>query len=198
MAAGADADVSGSKHPLYLSAGLGFSHIDEAIHTRYSAADYQLTITNEIYPLLRLGYPLSDTYALELGARWDIYSGSIDRTSATGSEHLRSTTFQFGPVYTGDEYHCRLIGPIRPLVAASLIYSVPYEKLRYPVTKFKPALGAGVAFGFQRQNADLRIGYRYLKLKRDRILAGVDASASEDELSASGIFVELSYRFGFE
>jgi hypothetical protein len=94
MAAGADADVAGSKHPVYFSAGLGFAHIDEAIHTRYSAANYQLTIANEIYPMLRLGYPLSDNYALELGARWDIYSGSIDRTNTTGSDNLRSYTLR--------------------------------------------------------------------------------------------------------
>ena len=190
--------AAGSKLATYFVAGLGFSHIDETILTRYSAANYQLTIANEIYPMFRLGFPLSGKYGLELGARWEIYSGSIDRTNNTGSDNLRSTTFLLGPVYTGDESVCKRIGPFRPIAAAKIVYSAPYEKLKYPAIKFKPAIGCDVAFGFVKRNADFRVGYRYLKLKRDRILAGVDESASEDELSASGFFFELSYRFSYK
>jgi hypothetical protein len=186
---------SGSESPFYLSVGAGVTHIGESVDASYQGSNYRLDIDNNAYPVLRLGYHLSEMLALELGARWDIYSGTIDDVDNDGSSHPKGYTFLFGPAYTGKKIQCKYFGPLRPMAHVNVGYTMLHDTLDYPIERFDSGLGVDIAVGVQRKSIDLRLGYRYLKLDRDRTIAGVDISATSDELDLSGIFLEISYRF---
>jgi hypothetical protein len=196
----ADADnstknPSASESPFYLSAGVGVAHIYKSIDASYLGSNYRLDVDNNIYPIFRFGYHLSKMLALELGFHWDIYSGTIDKLETGGSNDLKGYTFFFGPVYTGKPIQCKFFGPLRPMVHVNLGYTKLHDDLNYPIDRFEPAFGVDIAVGVQRKNIDLRLGYRYFKLDRDRTINGVDTSAISDELDLSGVFLEISYRF---
>jgi hypothetical protein len=180
---------------LYLDAGIGFTYINESIHADYLGDNYALDVDNDIYPLLRLGYAFSPKLAIDLGLRWDVYSGRMATAGAGGSDHLTSYTFSLGPVYTFDEYHCKYLGALKPMVQLNLNYTIPRDDLDYPIVRFDPAFGAGIAVGAVKGNYNLRIGYRHIKLDRDRVLSGVAAASSDDKLNLSGVFFEVAYRF---
>ena len=178
-----------------MSAGVGFTHIDETFNTEYLGSNYQLSVDNSVYPAFRFGYQSSEKIAWELGLRLDYYSGDMDRAESDGSSNPKGYTLFFGPVYTGQAYRCKYLGPLRPMVQLNLAYTLVHNDLAYPVTQFEPAVGGNIAIGVQRKSMDLRFGYRYFKLDRDNTLSGVDASSTSSELELSGFFMELSYRF---
>ena len=188
-------DAPASSSPFYLNAGIGFAYIDESIGADYLGQNYEMKVDNDIYPVLRLGYAFTDNLALELGFRWDIYSGEMDRSGAGGSGNPKGYTFLLGPVYTFGEYQCRVLGPLKPMAHLNLGYTMLHDYPDYPVGEFDPAFGVDIAVGVQRQNIDLRLGYRYFELDGGDFQDGVNSA--DDSLNLSGVYMEIAYRFNF-
>lgn len=134
---------------------------------------------------------------MELGFRWDLYSGPMCTAGTDGSGALSGYTLLLGPVYTGDPIHCKYLGPVRPLVHLNLCFTVPRSDIDDPVTSFKSALGDELAVGARRGDIDLRLGYRYYPMDRDNTLSGLDTNAGNGTLALDGLFMEIGYRFSF-
>ena len=179
----------------YLNAGIGVAYIDESIGADYQGQHYEMKVDNDIYPVLRAGYAFSDNLALELGFRWDIYSGEMDRSGAGGSGSPKGYTFLLGPVYTFDEYQCKVLGPLKPMVHLDLGYTLLHDDPDYPVSDFDPAFGVDIAVGVQRKAVDLRLGYRYFELDGGDLQDGT--TNADGSLNLSGVYMEVSYRFNF-
>ena len=188
-------DVPAFSMPFYLNAGIGVAYIDESVGANYQGNNYEMKVDNDIYPVLRFGYAFSERLALELGFRWDIYSGEMDRSGAGGSGNPKGYTFLLGPVYTFNEYQCKFLGPLKPLVHLDLGYTMLHDDPDFPVSEFDPALGVDIAVGVVRKNVDLRLGYRYFDLDGGALQDGTtNASGS---LKLSGVYMEVAYRFNF-
>ncbi len=190
------ADDDASIEPFYVTAGLGFAYMDEALGAEYGGDDYHMTVKTDLYPVFRLGYMFDETWALEFGFRWDIYSGEMDEVELCGTGNPKGYTLLLGPIYSFDEYEVKYLGTLSPQVHLNIGLTFLHHDLNFPATEFDPALGLDLAVGARRGNIDLRLGYRYFKLDRSDMVD--EATYADDSLNLSGVYLEVSWRFGFE
>jgi len=181
----------------YILAGGGFQQISESNNAVYFGTNQALKVDNDLYPVLRAGYNITDRIAIEAGFRYDILSGRMEGTQLEGDDYIKGYTLLLGPVYRLKERDSWLIGKWQPFLKGDIGYRKMNNGLAYAVKSYDPAFGCEVAVGMEKGPVDIRFGYAYYKLKQKENVIGFNPAGSSSDLGLSGLFCEVTYRFSF-
>ena len=173
----------------HLQLGLGYGYIGKEVEGEVNEESLKNELDGVLYPLMGLSYDLSRWFALELGGRYDFYSGTLSGASSGGSEDLNGYTVHLGAlVYFNDSGW-------RPLLMAGYGYQIIDSSLVFPFEKYKPAYGPVAAVGLQKGDFEFRVGYNSFTHDPEGSQQGVSAADAADPLDTSSISFEIRYRF---
>jgi opacity protein-like surface antigen len=172
-----------------IHAGLGYAYIGQEDTAIYDDTEVKHELNGDLYPILGVSYAFSTRWALEFSLRRDFYSGEISNSISGSSSKLEGITANLGALFLGGPYG----EAWRPYALAGLGYRTLDGELDYPVTSYKPAIGAVLGIGMLKGKWDFRLGYSFFKHDADSTLEGYTGSG--DELDTSGIYLEVAYHF---
>ena len=172
--------------------GASFGIVGQDHRSAVQSTQHELSVNNQLSPILRVGYPLSPDLLLEGSARLDFYSGNLASSQSGSSERLDAWGAGLGLVwFCPRPIHLDTGGTGHPFLHASILHQDLYEEPDYTVESFDPAWGIGAGVGFATDTWELRLGYRWLEHDADRIASGV--TAHDGDLDLSSVFLEASW-----
>jgi hypothetical protein len=135
-------------------AGLGYAYIGQEDTATYNATEVKHELNADLYPLLGVSYAFSTRWVMEFSLRRDFYSGKISNSVSGSSSKLEGITTNLSVFYRGGSYTWSWLGEWRPYGMAGIGYRTLDGDLDYPVTSYKPAIGAVLGIGMLKGKWD--------------------------------------------
>jgi len=176
-----------------IHAGLGYAFIGQEDTATYEGTEVTHKLNGDLYPILGLSYLFSNHWAMELSVRRDFYSGEISNSLSGSSSKLEGITTNLAVFYRGGSYTWSWLGEWRPYGMAGIGYRTLDGDLDYPVTSYKPAIGAVLGIGMLKGKWDFRLGSSFFRHDADSTKEGYTGSGGK--LDTSGIYLEIAYHF---
>ena len=161
--------------------------------TSTAGADaYDLSVRHGISPMFQVAYRLNGTWDLEGGVRHDWMRWKLSPSLGPDDGSVRALTLALGAARHGAERTVPVLGTIRPLSSAALLWRFIDADLDGPARDYRSGPGVEIAAGFTRDYWGLRAGLSYTHHEVSDLTPG--ATAEDLELLAA--FVRFTLFLG--
>jgi len=175
--------------PVQMKLGARAAYIGS--QTKSGTEDYssKLDITAAFSPVLRVEYPINDSWSLEAGVKYDIFRSVLKNSTSKGGSVNSATTFDLGPIYRMD----KLTGSdLTPFMKLGFGVKIPNINLAAPVKNYASGAVVEGAVGIAAANWEVRLGYSWAEFRPGDTTEG---ATFMENLFLPEYFIEGVYKF---
>ncbi|VVS93874.1 consensus disorder prediction [Desulfoluna spongiiphila] len=158
----------------------------------YGGEAYDLSVRHGISPMVQVAYRMNGNWDLEGGVRHDWMRWKLSPSLGPDDGSVRALTLALGAARHGAERTVPVLGAIRPLSSAALLWRFIDADLDGPAMDYRSGPGVEFAAGFTRDYWGLRAGLSYTHHDVSDVIAG----ATAEDLELLGAFVRFTLFLG--